>query len=116
MFVELLKSKIHRAKVTHSNLNYNGSIGVDEDLFEAAGFLEFERVHIYNISNGERFETYVFKEERGSGVISINGAASRRVAIGDLIIIATYVTMTPEEARKHKPIFVFPDANNRLKI
>ena len=115
MFVELLKSKIHRTKITHSNLNYVGSIGIDEGLMEAAGLLEWEKVHIYNINNGERFETYAFKEERGSGVISMNGAAARKVAVGDLIIIAAYATMDLEEARTFKPSIIFPDQHNRIK-
>jgi aspartate 1-decarboxylase len=115
MFIELLKSKIHRATITHSNLNYIGSIGVDEDLMEAANMIEFEHVYVYDIDNGERFETYIFKEQRGSGVISINGAAARKAAVGDLVIIATYARMEPEEAKNYRPIIVFPDSTNRLK-
>ena len=115
MLLEILKSKIHRAKVTHSNLNYVGSIGIDEEMIEAAGLLEFERVYVYNINNGERFDTYVFKEERGSGVISINGAAARKVAVGDLIIIVAFASLTPEEAKNHSPKIVFPGPNNKLK-
>ena len=115
MLVEILKSKIHRAKVTHSNLNYVGSIGIDEELIEAAGLWEFERVFVYNINNGERFDTYVFKEERGSGVISINGAAARKVAVGDLIIVVAFASLTPEEVKNHSPQIVFPGPNNKLK-
>lgn len=115
MHLEILKSKIHRARITHSNLNYVGSIGIDEELMDAAGLMEWERVHIYDINNGERFDTYVFKEERGSGVISINGAAARKVAIGDLVIIVAYAAMTPEEAKGFKPAIVFPNGNNRIK-
>lgn len=113
--MEILKSKIHRAKITHSNLNYVGSIGIDEGLMDAANLLEWEKVQVYNINNGERFETYVFKEEKGSGIISMNGAAARKVAVGDLIIIAAYAYMEPEEAKGFKPSIIFPDANNHLK-
>ncbi len=115
MLIEILKSKIHRAKITHSNLNYVGSIGIDGELVEAANLSEFERVYIYNINNGERFDTYVFKEEHGSGVISINGAAARKVAVGDLVIIVAFAGMTPEEAKGFKPSIVFPGPNNKLK-
>jgi aspartate 1-decarboxylase len=113
MQIEILKSKIHRASVTHANLHYIGSIEIDEDLIEAANFIENERVHIYNISNGERFETYVIKGKRGSGTIGINGAAAHRVNIGDLVIIVSYCTMDFEKAKKHTPTLVFP-VNNKL--
>ena len=115
MNVKLLKSKIHRATVTLSGLNYVGSIGIDEDLMDAAKLFNYEKVHVFNINNGERFETYVIKEERGSGIIGVYGAAARKVAIGDLVIIAAYASMSPEEAGHFEPAIAIPDANNRLK-
>ncbi len=114
MTIELLKSKIHRATITEANIHYIGSIGIDEDLMDAANLLEFEKVQVLNINNGERLETYVIKAERGSGMISLNGAAARKAAVGDLIIIAAYAQMTPEEAGTHKPAIIFPNSNNRL--
>ncbi len=114
MQIEVLKSKIHRAVVTYADLNYVGSITIDEDLMDAAGLCEWEHVHIYDINNGERFETYVIKGERKSGVIGLNGAAARKVAVGDLVIIVSYASMTPEEARNHKPVVIFPQEKNRL--
>ena len=113
MQIEVLKSKIHRAVVTYADLNYVGSITIDEDLMDAANLCEYERVHIYNINNGERLETYVIKGKRGSGTIGLNGAAARKVAVGDLVIIVSYASMTPEEARSHKPTVIFPP-DNRL--
>jgi len=113
MFIEVFKSKIHRVRVTQADLNYVGSITIDEDLLEAANILEGEKVQIVN-NNGERFETYTIRGERGSGVICLNGAAARRVQVGDIVIIISYATMTPEEARSFKPVAVFPDENNRL--
>jgi aspartate 1-decarboxylase len=113
MTIELLKSKIHRATVTQANLNYIGSISIDEDLMDAANLIEFEKVQVVNINNGERLETYVIKGERGSGVISLNGAAARKAHPGDLVIIAAFAHMEFEEARKFKPAIVFPDANNK---
>ena len=113
MQIELLKSKIHRASVTHANLHYIGSIEIDEDLIEAANLIENERVHIYNITNGERFETYVIKGQRGSGTIGINGAAAHKANIGDLVIIVSYCTMDFEEAKTFSPTLVFP-VNNKL--
>ncbi len=115
MFIEVLKSKIHRATITESDLNYIGSIAIDEDLIDAANLIENEKVHIYNITNGERFETYVINGERGSGIISINGAAARKVAIEDKIIIVSYASMELEKARHFKPVILFPDENNKLK-
>ncbi|MBD5397482.1 aspartate 1-decarboxylase [bacterium] len=111
MQIEVLKSKIHRAVVTYADLNYVGSITIDEDLMDAANLCEYERVHIYNINNGERLETYVIKGKRGSGTIGLNGAAARKVAVGDLVIIVSYASMTPEEARSHKPTVIFPQEN-----
>lgn len=113
MQIEVLKSKIHRAVVTYADLNYVGSITIDEDLMDAANLCEYERVHIYNINNGERLETYVIKGKRGSGTIGLNGAAARKVCVGDLVIIVSYASMTPEEARRHQPTVVFPE-NNKL--
>lgn len=114
MTIEILKSKIHRVKVTDANLNYVGSITIDEDLMDAAGLIEFEKVAVVNNNNGERFETYVIKGERGSGVICTNGAAARKVQPGDTLIIMAYAHMTPEEARGFRPAIVHPDANNRI--
>lgn len=113
MTIEVLKSKIHRVTVTQADLNYIGSITIDEALMQAAGLIENERVYIYDIHNGERFDTYVIKGERNSGVIGLNGAAARKVAVGDLIIIAAFAQMTPEEAAQFKPRIVFPK-NNKL--
>ena len=114
MFIEVFKSKIHRVKVTQADLNYIGSITIDEDLLEAANILEGEKVQIVNNNNGERFETYTIRGERGSGVICLNGAAARRVQVGDIVIIISYAYLTPEEAKTFKPVAVFPDDNNRL--
>lgn len=114
MFVNVLKSKLHRVKVTQAELNYVGSITIDEDLMDAAGLLENEQVHIVNNNNGERLITYVIKGERGSGIICLNGAAARRAQVGDIVIIISYAMMTPDEARTHTPIVVFPNDNNRL--
>ena len=114
MFVTILKSKLHRVRVTQAELNYVGSITIDEDLMEAAGILENEQVHIVNNNNGERLITYVIKGERGTGIICLNGAAARRAQVGDIIIIISYAMMTTEEARTHKPTVVFPDDTNKL--
>lgn len=111
MQIEVVKSKIHRVAVTEADLNYIGSITIDEDLMEAANIIENERVHIYNINNGERFETYVIKGERGSGKICLNGAAARLVQKGDLVIIVSYATMDFEEAKNWKPTVIFPKNN-----
>ena len=114
MFLTVLKSKLHRVKVTQAELNYVGSITIDEDLMDAAGLLENEQVHVVNNNNGERLVTYVIKGERGSGIICLNGAAARRAQVGDIIIIISYAMMTTEEAKNHKPTVVFPDDHNRL--
>jgi len=114
MFVHLMKSKIHRVKVTQAELNYVGSITIDEDLLDAAGLLENEQVHIVNNNNGERLVTYTIKGERGSGIVCLNGAAARRAQVGDIIIIIAYGMMTTEEATTFKPTVIFPDENNRL--
>ena len=115
MLVTVLKSKIHCARVTEANLNYMGSITIDEDLMDAAGMLEGEQVHIVNNNNGERFVTYIIKGERGSGCICLNGAAARKVAVDDLVIIVSYALMDFEEAKQFRPSVIFPDsAINRI--
>lgn len=114
MFIQALKSKIHRATVTQADLNYVGSITIDEILIEAAGLIEGEKVQIVNNNNGERLETYVIRGERGSGMICLNGAAARKVAVGDIIIIMSYAYMTEEEAKQYKPRLVFPNSKNAL--
>ncbi|HEX7410979.1 MAG TPA: aspartate 1-decarboxylase [Bacteroidales bacterium] len=115
MHIEVLKSKIHRATITQADVHYIGSIAIDEDLMEAANLIEYEKVHVLNINNGERLETYVIKGERGSGSISLNGAAARKAVPGDLIIIVSYASMDFEEARSFHPTVVFPDSNNKLR-
>ncbi|MFP4089270.1 MAG: aspartate 1-decarboxylase [Cyclobacteriaceae bacterium] len=114
MNIQVLKSKIHRVRITQAELHYVGSITVDEDLMDAAHIIENEKVQIVNVNNGERLETYVIKGERGSGMICMNGPAARRVQVGDVIIIISYAGMDFEEAKKHKPTIIFPDENNRL--
>ena len=112
MYLSMLKSKIHRATVTQAELNYVGSITIDENLMEAAGILEYERVHIVNVNSGSRIETYVIAGERGSGVICLNGAAARSGQKGDILIILAYADMTPEEAKENSPKVVLVDENN----
>lgn len=114
MYIEVLKSKIHRVKLTQAELHYVGSITIDEDLIDAAQLIENEKVQIVNINNGERLETYVIKGERGSGMVCLNGPAARKAQVGDIIIIISYASMEREEALTHKPVLVFPDTNNRL--
>ena len=115
MMIEVLKSKIHRVRVTQANLNYVGSITIDEDLMDAANMIEGEKVQILDINNGERLETYIIKGERGSGCICLNGAAARKVAVDDLVIIVSYALLDFEEAKSFKPWVIFPDsATNRL--
>ena len=114
MLVTVLKSKIHCARVTEANLNYMGSITIDEDLMDAAGMLEGEQVHIVNNNNGERFVTYIIKGERGKGQICLNGAAARLVQPDDVVIIMAYAQMTPDEARSFRPTVIFPKAGNSL--
>ncbi len=113
MQIELLKCKIHRATVTDANLNYEGSITIDRNLMEASGLLLHEKVQVLDINNGERFETYVIEGPRGSGAICLNGAAARLVQKGDLVIIAAYAQMTPEEARTWEPTVVRVDGFNK---
>lgn len=115
MYIEVLKSKIHCARVTEANLNYMGSITIDEDLMDAANLIAGEKVHIVNNNNGARFVTYIIKGERGSGCICLNGAAARLVQVGDVVIIMSYAQMDFEEAKTFKPAVVFPDTEtNRL--
>lgn len=114
MFIQVLKSKIHRVKLSQAELHYVGSVTIDEDLMEAANIIENEKVHIFNVSNGERLETYVIKGERGSGMVCLNGPAARRAQVGDVIIIVSYAMMDFEEAKKHKPTLIFPDSDNRI--
>ncbi|MBQ9177749.1 MAG: aspartate 1-decarboxylase [Prevotella sp.] len=113
MMIEVMKSKIHCVKVTEANLNYIGSITIDEDLLDAANMIAGEKVEVVNNNNGERFETYIIKGERGSGCICLNGAAARKCIVGDTIIIISYALMDFEEAKQFKPSVVFPD-NNKL--
>ncbi|RMG81678.1 MAG: aspartate 1-decarboxylase [Bacteroidetes bacterium] len=116
MQVQVVKSKIHRVTVTEADLNYIGSITIDEDLMDAANIIEGERVQIVNINNGERLETYVIRGERGSGDICLNGPAARKVAVGDVVIIISYAFMDFEEAKQFKPTLVFPETStNKLK-
>lgn len=117
MFIEVLKSKIHRVTVTDANLNYIGSITIDEDLLDAANMIPNEKVAIVNNNNGERFETYIIKGERGSGKVCLNGAAARKVQPGDVIIIISYAMMDFEEAKSFEPTIIFPDtATNKLHV
>jgi aspartate 1-decarboxylase len=111
----MLKSKIHRATVTDANIDYEGSVAIDENLMEAAGVLPFEKVEIYNITNGNRFETYVITGERGSGTVSINGAAAHLASTGDVVIIASYSVLSNEEAVAHRPILVYVDEKNGVR-
>ena len=111
MMIELLKSKLHMVTVTEANLNYMGSITIDEDLMDAAGLIAGEKVQVVDNNNGERFETYVIRGERGSGCICLNGAAARKVLVGDTVIIMAYALMDLEEARIFKPKVVFPREN-----
>ncbi len=115
MLVHLLKSKIHRLTVTQAELNYVGSITLDEDLIDAAGMFEGEKVQIVNVNNGERLETYIIKGDRGSGIVCLNGPAARKVSVGDVIIVMAYGLLEDSEARKFIPTIVFPDSKNKLK-
>lgn len=113
MFRTLLTSKIHRVAVTHCELHYEGSCAIDEDLLDAAGIVENEQIHIWNIDNGERFVTYAIKGQRGSGMISVNGSAARRAAVGDLVIIAAFGQVHEDRVPAHRPKLVFVDETNR---
>jgi len=114
MQIEVLKSKIHRAVITEANLNYVGSITIDEDLVDAANIIENEKVQVVNVNNGERLETYVIRGKRGSGICCLNGPAARRGIVGDVVVIISYASMDFEEAKKFKPWVIFPKEGNKL--
>jgi aspartate 1-decarboxylase len=114
MQIELLKSKIHRAVITEANLNYVGSITIDEDMMDAANLIENEKVQVVNVNNGERLETYVIKGKRGSGTCCLNGPAARKAAVGDIVIIISYASMDFEEAKSFNPRIIFPKDGNKL--
>ena len=114
MHIQVLKSKIHRVKITQAELHYVGSITIDEDLMDAANLIENEKVQVVNVNNGERLETYVIKGERGSGQVCLNGPAARKASVGDIVIIISYAGMELEEAKKYKPVLIFPDERNQL--
>jgi len=114
MEIEVLKSKIHRAVITEANLNYVGSLTLDEDLMEAANLIENEKVQIVNVNNGSRIETYIIKGKRGSGVCCLNGPAARRGAVGDVVIVISYAAMDFEKAKSFKPSIIFPKEGNKL--
>lgn len=114
MHIEVLKSKIHRVKITEANLHYIGSITIDEDLLDAANMIENEKVQVLDLDNGERLETYIIKGTRGSGMICMNGPAARRIGVGDTVIVISYASMEFEEAKKHKPWVIFPKEGNTL--
>ncbi len=116
MFIEVCKSKIHKVTVTEANLQYVGSITIDEDLMDAANLIEFEKVQVVNVNNGERLDTYVIKGSRGTGVICLNGPAARKAAVGDVVIIMSYATMDFEEAKTFKPRMVFPDTETNTIV
>lgn len=111
----MLKSKLHRVHVTHSELHYEGSCAIDENLLEAANISEYEQIHLYNVTNGERFSTYAILAERGSGIISVNGAAAHKAAPGDIMIIASYASYNELELQKFSPQLVYVDNNNRIQ-
>jgi aspartate 1-decarboxylase len=113
MFRTLLKSKIHRVAVTHCELHYEGSCAIDEDLLDASNIVENEQIHVWNIDNGERFVTYAIKGQRGTGMISVNGSAARRAAVGDLLIVAAFAQVHEDQVAAHKPQLVFVDEANR---
>lgn len=114
MIIEILKSKIHRARITQAELNYVGSITIDEELMDAANIIANEKVQIVNNNNGARFETYVIRGERGSGTVCLNGATARLAQVGDIVIIMSYAQMPMDEARKYDPLLIFPDTDNKL--
>lgn len=114
MRIDILKSKIHRAKITQAELHYVGSITIDEDLMDAANLIEGEKVQVVNVNNGERLETYVIKGTRGSGTVCLNGPAARKAQVGDVVIIVSYASMDFEEAKKFKPTIIFPTPDNKL--
>lgn len=114
MQLNMLKAKIHRATVTHAELHYEGSIAIDGALLDAAGIREYEQIHAWNVNNGERFVTYALRAEEGSGIISVNGSAAHRAQPGDVVIIASFVSLTQVEAEQHQPMLVYVDADNRI--
>ena len=114
MYIEILKSKVHRAVITEANLNYIGSLTLDEDLMDAANLIEHEKIQIVNVNNGSRIETYLIKGKRGSGVCCLNGPAARQAVVGDIVIIISYALMEFEEAKQFKPRIVFPKEGNKL--
>ncbi len=114
MQIEVLKSKIHRAVITEANLNYVGSLTLDEDLMDAANMIENEKIQVVNVNNGERIETYIIKGKRGSGTVCLNGPAARRGAVGDIIIVISYATMDFDIAKTFKPSIIFPKEGNKL--
>ena len=114
MQIQVLKSKVHRATITEANLNYVGSLTLDEDLMDAANLIEHEKIQIVNVNNGERIETYLIKGKRGSGVVCLNGPAARKGAEGDIVIVISYALMDFEEAKQHKPQVIFPKSGNKL--
>jgi len=116
MHIEVVKSKIHKVSVTEANLQYVGSITIDEDLLDAANIIENEKVQVVNINNGERLETYVIKGERGKGEVCLNGPAARKVAVGDVVIIISYASLEFEEAKSHKPTLIFPDIETNTVV
>lgn len=116
MFIEVLKSKIHKVTVTGANLHYLGSVSIDEDLMDASNIIENEKVSVLDVNNGERLETYVIKGERGSGQICMNGPAARKVAVGDVIIIMSFATIDFQEAKSFRPAVIFPDTNTNKLI
>jgi len=116
MFIEVIKSKIHKVSITGANLHYIGSITIDEDLMDAANLLENEKVHVLNLNNGERLETYIIKGKRGSGEICLNGAAARKVIVGDVVIIMSFALVDSQEAKSFKPTIIFPDTNTNKLI
>lgn len=114
MYRTLLKSKLHRARVTHAELHYEGSLAVDERLLEAAAIAEFEQIHVYNVANGERFVTYAIAAQGGSGIVSVNGAAAHKASPGDRIIVCSYAGMEERELAAHKPVLIYLDEDNRI--
>ena len=116
MFIEVVKSKLHKVTVTEANLQYVGSITIDEDLMDAANIIENEKVQVVNINNGERLDTYVIKGERGSGTICLNGPAARKVQVGDIVIVISYAQMDFEEAKTFEPTFIFPDVETNTVV
>jgi aspartate 1-decarboxylase len=114
MLIEILKSKVHRATITEANLHYIGSLTLDEDLMDAANMVEYEKIQVVNVNNGTRIETYLIKGKRGSGVCCLNGPAARQGAVGDIVIILSYASISFEEAKSFNPVVVFPKDGNKL--